>query len=452
MCAAYFYNLMLVKAPKGKLRVLQLAAVIFLTISGGPYGLESILMHLGGAEALLLLLVTPLLWDIPAILTVMELNSMMPVAGGYYQWVKKAMGLKWAFFEGWWTWLYTFVDLAIYPVLFVTYAGFFFPGVDAWRLPVCLLIIWMGALLNIRGIVPVGKLSLLLGAVVLLPFIMLFIVALAYEPAGFQLPAFSSKPLPLASLGMGFYIIMWNFIGWDNATTYADEVDHPVRSYFKAVLLAFTIIIILYLLTMWTSIAAGVDAAALAEQGFPLLGTLLAGRWLGILLAVGGMAGSLGLFSAVLLSVSRIPKSMADDGLLPSRFQRTHPKFGTPHLSILICATVVSMLMVFSFSDLVVMDIIIYGAGLSLEYVSLIILRRKEPEAHRPYKIPLSVNGLYILFIFPVLIYVLALYGVLADSGEMYIPVATALGGLLSAVMAWQFVRKRLEQKKEAAE
>src|ERR1700742_2097912 len=140
-----------------KIRILQLVAVIFFTVSGGPYGLEPLLYYAGQHGALLLLMLTPMLWDVPAIYTVLELNSMMPITGGYYKWVKYALGTRWGFYEGWWTWLYTFVDLAIYPVLFVTYAGFFFPGLEAYKIEICLFIIWSSALLNILGIVPVGK-------------------------------------------------------------------------------------------------------------------------------------------------------------------------------------------------------------------------------------------------------------------------------------------------------
>jgi amino acid transporter len=157
-----------------KLRPLQLAAIIFLTISGGPYGLESLQSYVGDHGAILLLIITPILWDIPTIFTVLELNSMMPVAGGYYQWVKRAMGLRFAWYEGWWTWLYTFVDLAIYPVLFVEYLSFFFPDAAAYKIPICLVIIWSSALLNIRGIAVVGKTSIILGALILTPFIILF--------------------------------------------------------------------------------------------------------------------------------------------------------------------------------------------------------------------------------------------------------------------------------------
>src|ERR1700679_2026829 len=108
-----------------KIRPLQLIPIIFFTVSGGPYGLEPLLNFAGTHGALLVLLITPLLWDVPAIFTVLELNAMMPITGGYYKWVKYALGTKWGFYEGWWTWLYSFVALPISPVLFVQYASFF---------------------------------------------------------------------------------------------------------------------------------------------------------------------------------------------------------------------------------------------------------------------------------------------------------------------------------------
>jgi amino acid transporter len=165
-------------SPHKRLRILPLAAVIFLTVSGGPYGLEPLLSYGGTHGALLILMLTPLLWDVPTIFVVMELNSMMPVTGGYYQWVKRALGIRWAWYEGWWTWLYTFVDLAIYPVLFVEYASFFFPEIGQYKIPICLAIIWMGAGLNILGIVPVGRISMILSVTVVLPFLILFVINL----------------------------------------------------------------------------------------------------------------------------------------------------------------------------------------------------------------------------------------------------------------------------------
>jgi amino acid transporter len=433
------------KKSSGKLRPLQLAAIIFLTVSGGPYGLEPLFTYVGTHGALLLLLITPFLWDVPTILTVLELNAMMPVTGGYYQWVKHALGLRWAFFEGWWTWLYTFLDLAIYPVLFVSYAAFFFPEMAHYKIPVCLVIIWSSALLNILGIVPVGKASVLLSLVVLIPFGLIFLFVLhPIHPAASLHPAFTptTKGLGFPAISMGLYTVMWNFLGWDNATTYAGEVARPVRSYLTSICIAFILVFALYLLTAYSVHRSGIDPAALNDGGFPVLGVLAAGRWLGIVVAIGGMAGQLGLYSAVLLSVSRVPQVMADDQLLPAWFCSLHPRFGTPYVSIIASSAVVSVLVLFTFSDLIVMDIILYGAGLSLEFIALLVLRRREPDTHRPFRIPLGNTGLILLFLLPVGIYILAISGILIAS-EKAGPALLALAMLFSAAVAWQFIRKR---------
>src|ERR1043165_6402273 len=241
-------------SPHKRLRILPLAAVIFLTVSGGPYGLEPLLSYGGSHGALLILMLTPLLWDVPTIFIVMELNSMMPVTGGYYQWVKRALGIRWAWYEGWWTWLYTFVDLAIYPVLFVEYISFFFPEVAHYKIPVCLALIWLGAGLNILGIVPVGRTSLLLSAAVLIPFIILFAVNLSNQHGAIHIPALSLKGIGYSSLGMGLYTVMWNFIGWDNTTNYAAEVDRPVKTYLLSTLIAFGLTIFIYAVAVITAL------------------------------------------------------------------------------------------------------------------------------------------------------------------------------------------------------
>jgi amino acid transporter len=421
-----------------------LAAVIFLTVSGGPYGLETLFSGAGIHGALLLLLITPILWDIPTILTVLELNSLMPVTGGYYQWVKRALGIRWAFCEGWWTWLYTFIDLAIYPVLFVTYTSFFFPDIAHYRLPICLVIVWSSALLNIIGIVPVGRVSMLLGVIVLAPFL-LMIFWLIHTSHPITIPTPSLKSMRFSAISMGLYSVMWNFLGWDNATTYAGEVNRPVRSYIKSIGIAFFLIMGIYFLTALAVHASGIDPANLDSElrGFPVLGTLIGGHWLGIIVAIGGMASQLGLYSAVLLSVSRVPQVMADDRLLPAWFCALHPRFSTPYVSILVSSAIVSVLVLFTFGDLVVMDIILYGAGLFLEFLALVVLRRKEPNLPRPFRIPLGTTGLVIMILLPMSIYLIALGGAIFSGETLWGPVTLALIMLLSAAGGWQLVRWR---------
>jgi len=424
-----------------KLGLLPLAAVIFLTVSGGPYGLEPLLYYGGKNGAFLFLLITPLLWDTPAILTVMELNSMMPVNGGYYVWVKKALGQRLGFYEGWWSWLYSFTDLAIYPVLFVTYISFFFPQAILFKIPVCLCFIWGSALLNILGINPVGKISLLLGALVLIPFLLLSGITVYHLQAATITPP-SLDGISFSMGGMALYTVMWNFIGWDNVTTYAAEVERPVHTYIKGIIIAFMITVSVYAFAVFAAQHTGVTATALRDQGFPVLGLLTAGHWLGVLLAIGGMASSLGIFSAVLLSVSRIPKVMADDNLMPAGLNKLHGKYGTPYISIIVCAAAVSLMVSWDLAGLVIIDIIIYGAGLILEFISLVIFRIKEPGMERPFKIPLGVKGLCCMLLLPVAIYVIAFISVLQSESTLR-PVIFAVVALGSAEVSWQVVTRK---------
>jgi amino acid transporter len=426
-----------------KIRPIQLIAVIFFTVSGGPYGLEPLLSYAGQHGALLVLLITPLLWDIPAIFTVLELNSMMPVTGGYYKWVKYALGTRWGFYEGWWTWLYTFVDLAIYPVLFVQYASFFFPDLAAYKVPVCLVIIWASAGLNILGIVPVGKVSLILGAAVITPFIILFGLAFYHHSDVLFIPAPSLKDVAFPSLGMALYTVMWNCLGWDNTTTYAEEVEKPIRSYLVSMFVAFALVIVIYFLVIWVAQLSGIDAGVLTDKGFPAVGELIGGHWLGALLALGGMASTLGIYAAVLLSVSRVPQVMSEDSLLPEQLNRLHSRFQTPYISIIICSVVVSLMILWTFADLLIIDVTVYGAGLSLEYVSLIKLRITEPNTHRPFKIPFGITGLCILLILPLSVYFAALGGAFSSSAETIKPAVFAILTLCSAEVVWQIIRWR---------
>ena len=385
-----------------------------------------------------------MLWDVPAIYTVLELNSMMPVTGGYYKWVKYALGTRWGFYEGWWTWLYTFVDLAIYPVLFVTYAGYFYPALLDHKMQLFLVFIWLSAGLNILGIVPVGKVSLFLSAIVLTPFIILIVMVFYHHSGGsIALPAPSVKGLTFPSLGMALYTIMWNCLGWDNTTTYAEEVEKPVRSYLIAIIIAFVLVIALYFLVIWSSLLSGISATTLNENLFPALGELVGGHWLGSLLAIGGMASCLGIYASVLLSVSRVPMVMAEDNLLPEKLHKRHKRFNTPYISIIICSIVVSAMVNWNLESLFIIDVTIYGAGLALEYISLIRLRIKEPDTHRPFKIPLGIPGLCIAVLLPFGIYFVALTGALMSKENGLLAAVFAIGTLLSAELLWQIVKRR---------
>ena len=104
-----------------KLKLWPLVAATYFMVSGGPYGLEDLLQNSGYRSAILLLLLVPLLWSLPTALMVGELSSAIPEDGGYYIWVKRALGPFWGFQEAWLSLAASIFDMAAYPLLFVLY-------------------------------------------------------------------------------------------------------------------------------------------------------------------------------------------------------------------------------------------------------------------------------------------------------------------------------------------
>ncbi len=135
------------------MRLLPLIAATYFMVAGGPYGLEDILGDAGYGRALLLLLLIPLVWSLPTALMVGELASALPQEGGYYCWVRRALGPFWGFQEAWLSLAASVFDMAIYPVIFVLYLSRVAPALTAgpratlWELAVVLVC----AAWNLRG-------------------------------------------------------------------------------------------------------------------------------------------------------------------------------------------------------------------------------------------------------------------------------------------------------------
>ena len=110
-----------------KLTLAPLVAATYFMVSGGPYGLEEIVAGAGYVGAIVVLLVTPLVWSLPTALMVGELASSLPEEGGYYAWVRRALGPFWGFQEAWLSLVASVFDMAIYPTLFTLYLGRLFP-------------------------------------------------------------------------------------------------------------------------------------------------------------------------------------------------------------------------------------------------------------------------------------------------------------------------------------
>lgn len=399
---------------------LSLVFILYFCTSGGAFTTETLVHSVGPGLALLILVLVPLVFSLPEVLIIGELASMLPVEGGYYRWVQRAFGPFWAFQNGWLTWMYSLVDMAIYPKLFVIYLGYFAPGLSPaviWGAG--LLVIWVPTALNLLGARRVGNGSVLAGTFIVTGFLALSIVALGrathvpWQP--FAAPGRSGA----SGLAVGLSIALWNYIGWDNASTVLGEVRDASRSYPRALAIALPLVAAGYLIPLLAALAA-TDWTIWTEGSWPAIALAAGGRFGPVLaawIAIAGMVSALALFNALLLACSRIPFVMAADGLLPAALARTDAR-GTPRNAVLFAAVCYSLFMLLPFSGLVVADVLLYSLALMLEFAALIQLRRREPDLRGAFRISLGTGGVAVLAALP--LGVLALVVVLSFADGEY--------------------------------
>src|SRR5437764_3332290 len=163
------------------LTTLSLVFILYFSTSGGAYTTETLVQEAGPGLALLILLLVPLVYSLPEILIVGELASMLPEEGGYYRWVERAFGQFWAFQNGWLTWMYSLVDMALYPILFNQYLRYFFPALSAsaqWA--IALAVIWGATAINLRGARRVGWASIGAGLFIVAAFLALALASVSH--------------------------------------------------------------------------------------------------------------------------------------------------------------------------------------------------------------------------------------------------------------------------------
>jgi amino acid transporter len=379
-------------------------------VSGGTYGTEEIVHGAGYGRAILILLLTPILWSLPTALMIGELSSALPAEGGYYAWVRRAMGDFWGFQEAWLSLVASIFDMAIYPTLFVLYLDRMFPWfAEGHRgVMVGLAVVIACALLNIAGVKVVSTTSLWLFFALSAPFVVM--VILAPFKYGALLHAVTTPTTSNTDMIGGLLFAMWNYMGWDNASTIAAEVERPQRTYPRAMLAAVGIVGLSYILPTAAVWMTGLAPSAWETGSWADIAGLLGGPLLRIALVLGGMISAFGMFNALVMSYSRLPLAMAQDGMLPSVFGKLHPKTRAPWVAISVCAVGWALCLGLGFQRLVTIDILLYGCSLGLEFVALIALRIREPNLPRAFRVPGGMFGACAIGIAPMLLLGLAIF------------------------------------------
>ena len=372
-------------------------------VSGGTYGTEDIVHGAGYGRAILILLLTPVLWSLPTAFMIGELSSALPEEGGYYAWVRRAMGNFWGFQEAWLSLVASVFDMAIYPTLFILYLERLFPWfAEGHRgLIVGLAVVGVCALLNVAGVKVVSTTSLWLFFALSAPFVA--IVCIAPFKFGALAGAVTKPTNSGIDILTGVLICMWNYMGWDNASTIAAEVEKPQRTYPRAMLAAVIIVALSYIVPVAAMWMTGLAPAAWDTGFWADAAGMMGGPLLRVGLALGGMISGFGMFNALVMSYSRLPLAMARDGMLPKILGKQTSGSRAPWVAILVLAVLWAPCLLLGFERLVTIDILLYGGSLGLEFAALIWLRIREPELPRPFRVPGGIFGAIAIGIPPML-------------------------------------------------
>jgi amino acid transporter len=385
-----------------KISVVPMITATYFMVAGGPYGLEDIVQKTGYAATLLILVITPLLWSLPTAMMVSELATAIPEEGGFYVWVRRGMGRFWGFQETWLSLAGSVFEMALYPNLCIAYVGQFAPQLVAGHRGLLLgfAMIAICTAWNILGARSVGEGSVWMNVALLAPFVALTVLALGSGKFGGD----GAPPVPLrhADLLGGALIAMWNYMGWDNLSTIAGEVERPQRTYSRAMFGAVLLVMVSYLIPVGAIARTGVDPNRWTTGGWVDIGHIVGGETLAIAIAVAGVIGAIGSFGALMLSFTRLPLVMAEDGYLPRIFARRSARTGAPWVAIVICAMFWAACFPLGFEKSLILDVLLTGLSILLEFWALVALRIREPELARPFRVPGGMAGAVAIGIPPV--------------------------------------------------
>jgi amino acid transporter len=436
------------------MHMLPLVAATFFMVSGGPYAIEDILGGAGFSRAILILLLLPIVWSLPTALMIGELAAAIPADGGFYIWVRRAMGPFWGYQEGWLSLSASVFDMAIYPAFAVQYLGKFDPALTAgWRAWAwSLAIVALCCLWNLWGAPAVGDGSVWMSVLLLTPFVVF--TALGFWH-GFTLhPAIHwSGPASSTALSTAVLVAMWNYMGWDNASTVAQEVHSPQRVYPRAMILSTALVATTYILPLAAIALAGLAVNHFETGDWITAAAQIGGPALGWAVAAGGVITGVGMFNALVMSYSRLPMAMAEDRMLPS-FVASRNRRGVPWISVILCGLAWALALKLPFEKLITIDIVLYGSSLLLEFVALVVLRIREPELVRPFKAG-NLAFACLLGVGPAVLMLYALWASRADEvklgGE---PVSALLFSLMVALLGpllYRFTTPRSKRREVPA-
>ena len=333
-----------------------------------------------------------------AALSLSELATGMPIAGGSYHYVNRALGAFFGSIVGWGMWTGLIFASAFYMVGFGQYLVEPIPGLDGRAMVVLLGLLGLALLVGVNyyGTEESSRLqNLMIGAETAVIIVFVAVGVLFIEPANLEPFAPRGAAGVVATTG----IVFISFLGFEIIATVAGEIKDPGRIIPRSMLLSVVLVTGLYVLVMLVSTGV-VPYETFADSAIPVADVAVV--YLGsagvVAIVAAAVIAAISSSNSSVLAASRVIYAMGRDGVVADWFNASHPRFFTPHRAILATGGVTAMLVSLGLGVDEIIALLAEAASFSflvtysLVHVSLVVFRRADPDEYDPdFALPFPV-------------------------------------------------------------
>lgn len=384
-------------------------------IGSGMFAMPAVMGSVAGPALILAVILTGIVTMFLAI-AYAELGSAFPLTGGPYSLPRLALGDVGGFVMGWGYFLYAFIGTAAIIDIFITYLGFYVPGLAVGQTLthtgtlIAIVALWIFTGINVLGVKWGGLYSVVTTVGKIIPLLLFGAIGLAYTKFGNFTPFL---PFGLTGITLAMAFEFWAFCGFESVVVPTEEVKNPGKTIPRAMLLTMGIVIAVYIFICF-SFTGMIDWAGLNLKpgdwsGIGNLSSPLAdiGKAAGLpilaaIITIGALISTAGCGGDWVLLQGRIPFAMAKDGLFWSPMKKVHSRYGTPFLALIFASFLTMVIQIFipNFPSVALIASITALVPYAAAAMSVPILRKTKPNVNRPFRLPIPkiVAGLGFIF------------------------------------------------------
>ncbi len=385
-------------------------------VGSGIFAVPAAMAVVAGPGLILAILFAGLITTLLA-LAYAELGAAFPLVGGPYSLPRLAMGNFNGFIMGWGYFLYMFVGTAAIIDIFIVYLGFYVPGLAIGQtltvlgVTIALIALWIFTIINVIGVKWGGLYCIITTIGKLIPLFLFAVIGFAFVKGGNFQPFF---PFGFEGIGIAMTLFFWSYTGFESIVVPTAEMKNPSKTIPTAMLLTMFITILVYVIIAivfvgmidWLGLGyAQGDWSEMGKLSSPLAQVSSAQHlpWLAAIATVGAIIATAGAGGDWVLLQGRLPYAMAKDKLFWSKMCEIHPRFSTPMYSIILASILTSIVIIAipAFPSVALIASITALVPYAAAALSVPILRKKQPDVERPFKLPFP-------FLIPILGFILA--------------------------------------------